>query len=252
MPQHDADPPPSRDHHRWEPPPPEHIAVLLPPDDSDGTPKYDVECLIGRGGMGAVYKGVQIKLRRPVAVKVLPAELADSAQEAFAARFEREAQVLASLNHPGIVTVYDFGRMPSGHLFIIMEYVDGKDLNRLIQDRELTPPQALKLVADISEALQFAHENGVVHRDIKPANVLVTKSGKPKLADFGLAMRPTDAAGEVPVVPLPQGLDATAHLHEVASARYTRVGFVMGTPPYAAPEVYSGVADERSDIYALG
>lgn len=194
-----AEEPNSFNPHDWTPPAPDHIAVLLP--------QYDVEALIGRGGMGAVYKAVQIKLKRPVAIKVLPAELAQTEQEAFVARFQREAQLLASLNHSGIVTIYDFGQMAGGSLYFVMEFVDGTDLNCLIRDKKLTPAEALKLAMQICDALQFAHDNGVIHRDIKPANVLVTRDGRAKLADFGLALRPTDAADQAPVIPLPQGMD---------------------------------------------
>lgn len=226
----------------WEPPSPEHIGSLLK--------DYNVEHLIGRGGMGAVYKGVQIKLKRSVAIKLLPAELADAEGENFAARFEKEAQVLASLNHPGIVTIYDFGRMDGGNLFIVMEYVDGTDLHHLIKSGQLAPAQALKLVMEICEALQYAHGNDVVHRDIKPGNVLVTRNGRAKLADFGLAMRHNEE--QAPAIPLPHGVDFHTKLQELAASRFTRTGFVMGTPPYAAPEVYAGQADARSDIFALG
>ena len=230
----------------WTPPKPEHIARLLP--------QYQIEHLIGRGGMGAVYKGKQIKLNRPVAIKVLPAELARSTE--FIGRFQREAQLLASLNHPGIVAIFDFGQTDEGHLYFVMEYVDGTDLHRLIHRSEtkLTPPQALSLTTQICEALQFAHDQGVVHRDIKPANVLVTKDFRAKLADFGLAMKPSDGKDQpTPHVPVPQGFSPLSPADPaLAGLRFTRTGNVMGTPPYAAPEVYYGEADERSDIFALG
>jgi len=230
----------------WTPPEPEHIARLLP--------QYQIEHLIGRGGMGAVYKGRQTKLNRPVAIKVLPAELARSTE--FIGRFQREAQLLASLNHPGIVAIFDFGQTDEGHLYFVMEYVDGTDLHRLIHRSEtkLTPAQALSLTTQICEALQFAHDQGVVHRDIKPANVLVTKDFRAKLADFGLAMKPSDGTDQpAPHVPMPQGFSPLSPADPaLAGLRFTRTGNVMGTPPYAAPEVYYGQADERSDIFALG
>lgn len=230
----------------WMPPEPEHIARLLP--------QYRIEHLIGRGGMGAVYKGTQIKLNRSVAIKVLPAELARSTE--FIGRFQREAQLLASLNHQGIVAIFDFGQTDEGHLYFVMEYVDGTDLHRLIHRSEtkLTPAQALSLTTQICEALQFAHDQGVVHRDIKPANVLVTKDFRAKLADFGLAMKPSDGSDQpAPHVPMPQGFSPLSPADPaLAGLRFTRTGNVMGTPPYAAPEVYYGQADERSDIFALG
>ena len=227
----------------WEPPTPGHIAVLLP--------QYQIESLIGRGGMGAVYKGRQITLQRPVAIKVLPAELARNTE--FVARFHREAQLLASLSHQGIVTIFDFGQTTEGHLYFVMEYVDGTDLYRLIHKSgtQLDAKQALSLTVQICEAMQYAHDNGVVHRDIKPANVLVTRDGRAKLADFGLAMKPTDPdAMHVP--PKPGAYFDPSHSPNVAEMRFTQPGAAMGTPDYAAPEVYDGKADERSDIYALG
>ena len=175
----------------WEPPSPEHIAVLLP--------QYRIEHLIGRGGMGAVYKGRQITLNRPVAIKILPAELARNRE--FVARFHREAQLLASLSHQGVVTIFDFGQTTEGHLYFVMEFVDGTDLHRLIHKTKLDAEQALKLTIQICEALQYAHDMGVIHRDIKPANVLVTRDGRAKLADFGLAMKPAEHALEVPEPP---------------------------------------------------
>ena len=226
----------------WSPPTPAHIATLLP--------QYQIERLIGRGGMGAVYQGRQITLNRPVAIKVLPAELARNTE--FVARFHREAQLLASLSHQGIVTIFDFGQTTEGHLYFVMEYVDGTDLNKLIhkQKKRLDPKEALSLTVQICEAMQYAHDNGVVHRDIKPANVLVTKDGRAKLADFGLAMKPADP-GHTHEPPKPDAYFRQAS-PDVAAMRFTQPGAAMGTPDYAAPEVYEGKADERSDIYALG
>jgi|GEM_PF-6667179 len=227
----------------WEPPTPDHIAVLLP--------QYQIESLIGRGGMGAVYKGRQITLQRPVAIKVLPAELARNTE--FVARFHREAQLLASLSHQGIVTIFDFGQTAEGHLYFVMEYVDGTDLYRLIQKsgKPLDAKRALSLTVQICEAMQYAHDKGVVHRDIKPANVLVTRDGRAKLADFGLAMKPADPDA-MPVPPKPGAYFDPQLSPNAADMRFTQPGAAMGTPDYAAPEVYDGKADERSDIYALG
>lgn len=227
----------------WEPPTPDHIAVLLP--------QYQIESLIGRGGMGAVYKGRQITLQRPVAIKVLPAELARNTE--FVARFHREAQLLASLSHQGIVTIFDFGQTAEGHLYFVMEYVDGTDLYRLIHKSgtQLNAKQALSLTVQICEAMQYAHDKGVVHRDIKPANVLVTRDGRAKLADFGLAMKPADLDA-MPEPPKPGAYFDPQLSPNAADMRFTQPGAAMGTPDYAAPEVYDGKADERSDIYALG
>lgn len=202
----------------WTPPSVEHLAALLP--------AYAVQSLIGRGGMGAVYQGVQLSLNRPVAIKLLPAELAASA--GFMARFQREAHTLARLQHPGIVAVHDYGSTSEGHLYFIMEHVAGTDLQRVIQNPGLAPEQALELTLQVREALQYAHSQGVIHRDIKPANVLITPEGRAKLADFGLAR---------PLGPTP---DITA------------ASLVVGTPGYMAPEQWAGKADHRADIYALG
>lgn len=203
-----------------QPPTAEHLAAMLP--------QYQIEALIGRGGMGAVYKGRQVSLKRAVAIKLLPAELSSDAE--FTSRFQREAQTLASLSHQGIVTIHEFGQTSQGHLFFVMEHVDGSDLARLLQGgRRLESAQALELTVQICEALQYAHTQGVVHRDIKPANVLITRDGRAKLADFGLA-RPL--TGE--------------------KTRFTATNHVMGTPEYMAPEQWKGQSDHRSDIYALG
>lgn len=203
----------------WHPPTPEELAKLLP--------QYEIEALLGRGGMGAVYRGKQAALDRPVAIKLLPAELATDAE--FVNRFQREARTLAKLQHPGIVAVHDFGQTSAGHLYFVMEFVNGTDLSRLIHGPGVNPVQALEVIAQICDALQYAHSQGVMHRDIKPANVLINHEGRAKLADFGLA-RPTS--------------DETVGL--------TRSHIVMGTPDYMAPEQMAGTADHRADLYALG
>jgi serine/threonine protein kinase len=214
----DSVPHPGPDH--WQPPTAEALQRLIP--------QYEVETMIGRGGMGAVYKGHQKRLGRRVAIKLLPAELAGDSD--FVARFEREAKTLAHLSHPGIVTVHDFGQTFENHLYFVMEFVDGTDLHHLIKTGGLNATQVLDIVGQVCEALQFAHTRGVVHRDIKPANILVTTDGKVKLADFGLA-RPM-YAGE-------NGFQTVTHV-------------VMGTPDYMAPEQKRGEGDHRVDLYALG
>ncbi len=203
----------------WQPPTPEHLAAMLP--------QYQIESLIGRGGMGAVYKGRQASLKRAVAIKLLPAEFSANAE--FTSRFEREAQTLASLNHQGIVAIFDFGQTHEGHLYFVMEFVDGTDLAHLLHAQRLEPDQALEITIQICEALHYAHSQGVVHRDIKPANVLINRDGRAKLADFGLA-RPLSA------------------IHPQLTATHA----VMGTPDYMAPEQWQGKADHRADIYSLG
>lgn len=204
----------------WHPPTPEELSRLLP--------QYQIDSMIGRGGMGAVYRGRQTSLDRTVAIKLLPSEMA--ADEEFVGRFQREARTLARLQHPGIVAVFDFGQTSEGHLYFVMEYVDGVDLSDVIYGDGLNPLQTLDVCSQICDALQYAHEMGVMHRDIKPANVLLTKNGKAKLADFGLA-RPVS---------------------EDHGSGFTRTNTVMGTPDYMAPEQMIGMADHRADLYAVG
>lgn len=205
---------------QWEAPSLEQLSSLLP--------QYQIDSFLGRGGMGAVYKGRQERLERSVAIKLLPCELADDPR--FVDRFEREARTLARLDHPGIVSIYDFGQTDEGHLFFVMEFVDGTDLHRLISSDGIHANLALEIVGQVCEALQFAHSKGVVHRDIKPANILVTRDGRVKVADFGLA-RPLDPG-------------------KAGSMTMSRV--IMGTPDYMAPEQKRGEGDHRVDLYALG
>lgn len=206
----------------WEPPTPEELGRMLP--------QYRIESLLGRGGMGAVYKALQRVLERTVAIKLLPAEIA--ADEAFVARFQREAQTLARLQHPRIVTIHDFGETTEGHLYFVMEHIDGTDLRRVLRGPGLAPEQALVVVGQLCDALQAAHREGIVHRDLKPENVLITRDGDVKLADFGLARPPADAGAPT----------------------LTQTDLIMGTPDYMSPEQHLGArqADHRSDIYALG
>jgi predicted Ser/Thr protein kinase len=193
-------------------------------------PQLEIIKLLGMGGMGMVYQARQPRLDRLVALKILPVD--DSTRDAsFAERFEREARALARLNHPGIVTLYDFGQTP-GYYYFIMEYVDGMNLRQLIQAQTLEPRQALELVTQICAALQFAHDEKIVHRDIKPENILITKKGQVKIADFGLAK-------------LLGGKPETA---------LTASQMVMGTMNYMAPEQREKPleVDHRADIYSLG
>ncbi len=193
-------------------------------------PQLEILELLGQGGMGAVYKARQPALDRLVALKILPSEAASDA--GFAERFLREARALAKLNHPSIVAVYDFGQTHGLHYFI-MEYVDGPNLRQIEQSGKLTPRQALEIIPQVCEALQYAHDEGVVHRDIKPENVLLDKKGRVKIADFGLAKI--------------LGL-------ETRNFRLTGARDVMGTPHYMAPEQVENprLVDHRADIYSLG
>src|ERR1035438_531563 len=142
-----------------------------------------LECL-GRGGMGVVYKARQKALKRLVALKLLAPERVNDPR--FAERFSREAQALASLNHPNIVTIHDFGQA-GGFYFLLMEYVDGANLRQLLRARKFSPEEALSIVPPLCDALQFPHDRGIVHRDIKPENLLLDKTGRVKIADFGIA-----------------------------------------------------------------
>jgi len=227
-----------------QPPPlPAEIASLFPQLEI-------LECL-GRGGMGVVYKARQPRLNRFVALKILAREKEQDAQ--FAERFTREAQALARLNHPNIVTVYDFGTVgqasslsPSEreqaksetgatHVlhYLLMEFVDGLNLRQLLQAGKMPSAQALAIVPKICEALQYAHTEGIVHRDIKPENILLDKSGRVKIADFGIAKMMGDEAGQ----------------QTLTGAKET-----VGTPHYMAPEQIEKplTVDHRADIYSLG
>jgi hypothetical protein len=186
-----------------------------------------LECL-GRGGMGAVYKVRQPRLDRVVALKILSPE--KQGNQKFAERFEREARALAKLHHPNIVTVFDFGEV-EGNFYLLMEFVDGLSLRQLLQQRKLSPPEALAIVPKICEALQYAHQQGIVHRDIKPENILMDKDGRVKIADFGIAKILGDGGGS----------NLTAEQ-------------VIGTPHYMSPEQIEKpqAVDHRADIYSLG
>ncbi len=204
------------------PPAPAEIASLFPQLEI-------LECL-GRGGMGVVYKARQPRLNRLVALKILARDKEQDAQ--FAERFSREAQALARLNHPNIVTVHDFGEA-GGHCYLVMEFVDGLNLRQLLQTGKMPPEQALTIVPKICEALQYAHEQGIVHRDIKPENILLDKSGRVKIADFGIAKMMGDEAGQQTL---------------------TGAKDAVGTPHYMAPEQIEKplTVDHRADIYSLG
>src|SRR5262249_45879900 len=161
---------------RFTPPPPAALA--------DYFPQLEILELLGQGGMGAVYKARQKKLDRLVALKILPPE--PGRDPSFAERFAREAKALARLSHPNIVAVHDFGET-SGLYYFIMEFVDGANLRQLMQATRLQPEEALRIVPQICDALQYAHEEDIVHRDIKPENILLDMKGRVKIADFGLA-----------------------------------------------------------------
>jgi serine/threonine protein kinase/Tfp pilus assembly protein PilF len=215
------------------------------PDLARLFPQLEILELIGKGGMGAVYKARQPALDRFVALKIL-APRSPAGDLDFAGRFTREARALAKLSHPNIVAVYDFGRaeLPLGqdaqqrvpttpvHYFI-MEFVDGPNLRQVEQAGKLSPREALEIIPQICAALQFAHDEGIVHRDIKPENILLDKKGRVKIADFGLAK----ILGQEP-----------------KDFRLTGARDIMGTPHYMAPEQVEKpqTVDHRADIYSLG
>jgi serine/threonine protein kinase len=206
-------------------PPPPSIADLAP-----RFPQLEILEFLGQGGMGLVYKARQLSLDRLVALKILPVDRSE--ERNFAGRFTQEARALARLNHPNIVAVYDFGQA-DGLYYLLMEYVDGLNLRQLERSGGVTPQEALKIIPAICDALQYAHNHGIVHRDIKPENILLGQAGQLKIADFGLA-KLLERAGPDPAL--------------------TRAEQVMGTPHYMAPEQLEHPleVDHRADLYSLG
>ncbi len=210
---------------RITPPPLETVRAAFP--------DLEVIELIGIGGMSVVYKARQTKLDRMVALKLLP--LSHSADPAFAERFHREARFLARLQHPNIVSVYDFGQA-GGFYYLLLEFVDGVNLRQAMRAGRFSQAEALGIVPRICEALQYAHDHGVLHRDIKPENILLDARGQVKLADFGIAKVVAGAAGGTGDVTL------------------TQSGSRLGTAHYMAPEQIEKPSDvdHRADIYSLG
>jgi eukaryotic-like serine/threonine-protein kinase len=199
---------------------------------------YQVEALLGKGGMGVVYRARDTRLGRPVALKVLPAEF--TRDEDRKARFLQEARAASAVNHPAIAQVYDVDEGPGG-LFIAMEFVEGRTVKALIQAGELDVLGALEIAHQVAGGLHKAHEAGIVHRDIKPENVIVTPDGHAKILDFGLA-KLLEAPTETP--------EGQSHMETIAK---TQAGFVLGTLRYMSPEQARGqVIDHRSDIFSLG
>ncbi|HEU5157382.1 MAG TPA: Stk1 family PASTA domain-containing Ser/Thr kinase [Streptosporangiaceae bacterium] len=194
--------------------------------------RYELDGVIGRGGMAEVYRARDLRLDRTVAIKTLRSDLARDAT--FQARFRREAQSAASLNHPSVIAVYDTGEDTMGNApvpYIVMEYVEGMTLRDLLHaDRRLLPERALEIVDGILQALDYSHRGGIIHRDIKPANVMLTPTGEVKVMDFGIARAMADSA-----------------------ATMTQTAQVIGTAQYLSPEQARGErVDARSDLYSTG
>ncbi|MEP7346467.1 MAG: serine/threonine-protein kinase, partial [Gemmatimonadaceae bacterium] len=187
--------------------------------------KYQIMDLVGEGAMGSVYRALDPVLNRTVAVKVMSESIARDSE--LRDRFMREAQAAGSLQHPNVVTIFDFGEF-EGHLYIAMEFVVGVDLEELLaKGPQLTLDQKLGIAIDVLLGLAYAHKHGVVHRDIKPANIRLTEDGRAKIMDFGVA-----------------------HLD---SAKMTRTGVMLGTPNYMAPEQVVGQpVGPATDIFSLG
>ena len=211
-------------------------------------PQLEIISQLGHGGMGDVFKARQVHLDRYVALKILSTDLAE--RPAFAKRFAREGKILAKLNHPNIVAVFDFGQatveLPDGKsptwFYLILEFVDGVNLRQAMREKSITPSQAVAIIPQICSALQYAHNEGVLHRDIKPENILLDAKGQIKIADFGigkLVQEPTERSHES---------------DDASTSILTQVGTVLGTPKYMAPEQLEtpDQVDHRADIYSLG
>jgi Tol biopolymer transport system component len=203
---------------------------------------YDILSPLGAGGMGEVYRAKDTKLGREVALKLLPATFTTDPERI--ARFRREAQVLASLNHPHIGAIYGLDEA-NGQQFLVLELVDGESLDRRITRGPIPVDEAVGIAKEIAEALEAAHEKGIIHRDLKPANVAVARDGTVKVLDFGLAKAAEPASGA--------SLDVTNSPTITTPAVMTGVGVVLGTAAYMSPEQAKGKpADRRSDIWAFG
>jgi serine/threonine protein kinase len=189
--------------------------------------EYEVVALLGRGGMAAVYQAKQsAPLQRDVAIKVVKPTAVEAAD--FVKRFEREAQIIASLSHPHIVKIFDYGQQGET-VYLVMELLRGGSLRQRLKGGPLDLAEAARFLDQIASALDYAHQKGIVHRDLKPQNVLLDETGSLLLTDFGIA----------------KALDETTGL--------THSGKVMGTPSYMAPEQWQGQSiDGRADVYALG
>ncbi|HYD07761.1 MAG TPA: serine/threonine-protein kinase, partial [Reyranella sp.] len=195
--------------------------------------RYNIERVLGKGAMGVVYEGVDPRLGRRVAIKtILKSALDEDTGKDFAMRFVREAQAVARLNHPNVVQVFDFGE-EGDVAYIVMEFIRGKELKNFFDANErFDLKEAVRIMCELCEALDFAHEAGIVHRDIKPANVMLDSQGRTKLTDFGVA-RVQD--------------------NDKTSVEKTQAGTMVGTPAYMSPEqITGGNIDRRTDVFSAG
>jgi serine/threonine protein kinase len=201
---------------------------------------FKITAKLGEGGMGEVYQAEDTKLGREVAIKVLPEAFTED-PERFA-RFEREAKVLASLNHPNIAAIYDLSEDKGTH-FLVLELAEGEDLAVRLSRGPVSVEDALPLALQIAEVLEAAHEKGIVHRDLKPANVMVSPDGQAKVLDFGLAKAWDNEPGE----------SGSLSMSPTLTAQMTQVGTILGTAAYMSPEQARGEeADHRADIWSFG
>jgi serine/threonine protein kinase len=200
---------------------------------------YEVHAPLGAGGMGEVFRATDSHLGREVALKLLPEGFADDPERH--ARFEREAKLLASLNHPNIATLYGLEHLDGQHV-LVMELVEGEDLSERIRRGAISLEEAAPLAVQIARALEAAHEQGIVHRDLKPANVKLRPDGTVKVLDFGLAK-----AWEA------DGSESDLSMSPTLTAHATAAGVILGTAAYMAPEQAAGQpADRRADVWAFG
>jgi len=200
---------------------------------------YEIQSPLGAGGMGEVYRALDTRLNRTVAIKILPEHLSGSPEARQ--RFDREARAISSLSHPNICHLYDVGEQ-DGTSFLVMEYLEGEPLADRLRKGPLSLDQVLKVGTEICKGLEKAHRGGVVHRDLKPGNIMLTKNGA-KLMDFGLAKAPTAALGSL----------SSSNSMATMSRPLTTEGTIVGTIQYMSPEQLEGKeADARSDIFSLG
>src|SRR6266498_5142976 len=209
---------------------------------------YEILAFLAEGGMGKVYRARDTRLKRDVAIKVLPESFATDSERL--ARFQREAEVLASLNHPHIAAIYGIEESSDTHA-LVMELVEGEDLSQRIAKGPIPLDEALPIAKQIADALEAAHEQGIVHRDLKPANIKVRDDGMVKVLDFGLA-KLTDPA-HAPASDRSLSPTITASPTITTPAMMTGMGVILGTAAYMSPEQAKGrPADKRSDIWAFG